>query len=276
MYKKFASLMLFALVGWSLLILACSLSPSSASSTATMESQLTGLAVGMEKTQLAFLDIASTDNAAMTQTAMPTATVNTPTPRATATRRPTSTPTFTATATETPTEAPQPVGVLNANANLRTGPGVVYAVVVSLTKGTKITVLEQDPESTWFRIEVDSTGQTGWVSISLVTFDFDVETIPVAEVIPPTPTYAPVEPTQPAVPLNFDTHIDVTNRLEVAITIYLSGPYTTSFTVQPGQTLRVDLPSGTYGFTAYAYGYNTLSGSKTWGSGDYTWEFYAS
>ena len=149
-------------------------------------------------------------------------------------------------------------------------------MVVSLTTGTKVTVLERDPDSTWFRVKVDSTGQTGWISITLVTYDFDVESIAIAEVIPPTPTFAPIEPTQPAVPLNFNTHIQVTNKLEVPITIYLTGPYSTSFTVQSRQTLQVDVPSGTYNFTTNAYGYNTLSGTKTWSASNWTWEFYAS
>jgi hypothetical protein len=276
MSNKFARLMLLAILGWSLLTLACSLSPSSVSSTATMKAQLTELSIGMEKTRLAFLDIASTENAAMTLTAMPTATVNTPTPRPTFTPTLTPTPIPTDTPTVTPTKPLPPTGVLNANGNLRSGPGVAYAVIVSLTQGTKVTVLEKDPDSTWFRVKVDSSGQTGWISINLVTFDFDIDNIAIADVIPPTPTFVPVQPTQPAAQFNFDAHIDVTNRLDVPITIYLTGTYTTSFTVQAGETLRVDLPSGTYNFTAYAYGYNALNGTKTWDAGEYTWEFYAS
>ena len=269
--------MLVAFLGWSMLSLACSLSPSSVSSTATMKAQLTQLSIGMEKTRLAFLDIASTDNAAMTLTAMPTATVNTPTPRPTFTPTLTATPVPTDTPTVTPTQPLPPTAVLNANGNLRSGPGVVYAVVVSLTTGTKVTVLEKDPDSTWFRVKVDSSDQTGWISISLLTYEFDIASIAVAEVIPPTPTFAPIEPTQPAANVNFDTHIDVTNKLGVPITISLTGAsYSTSFTVQAGETLRVDLPSGTYNFTAYAYGYNTLNGTKTWNAGEYTWEFYVS
>ncbi len=186
--------------------------------------------------------------------------------------RPSATPKPTA----TPEESLQPVGVLNANANLRSGPGVVYSVIVSLTNGTKITALERNPDSTWLRIEVDATGQLGWISKTLVTYEFNVESLPVAQVIPPTPTFAPVEPTKPAVPLTFDTHIAVTNKLNVSVTVKLTGSYTTSFTVQPGQTIQVDVPAGTYGFSAYAYGFSTLTGSKTWGAGEYTWEFYVS
>jgi hypothetical protein len=190
-------------------------------------------------------------------------------PQPTATRRTTSTP------TSPPSEEPAAVGTVKSNANLRSGPGVAYAVIVSLPKGTAITVLESNQDSTWFRVEVVSSGKTGWLSAQLVTYAFDVDSIPVARVIPPTPTYAPVEPTQPPVLLNFDTHIAVTNKLEVAITVYLTGPYKTSFTVQSGQTIQVDVPSGTYSFSAYAYGYNTLTGSKTWNAGEYDWEFYA-
>jgi len=247
----------------------------------------------MEQTQQAMLIIQNTGYAAMTQTAMPTATVNTPTPRATVTPLPTSTPPFTPTVIKTPTATPLPVAVLNANANLRSGPGVVYAVIVSLTSGTKVTVLEKDPDSTWFRVKVDSTGQTGWVSISVVNYNFDIASIAIAEVIPPTPTYAPVGPantptTVPGQPTNTptsvsqshdnDAHVFVTNYIPGPLTIEIHRPspfYDKAFVIKSGDTLEIDLPSGTYFYYASAAGYYSGTGTYTFPAGNSSWTWGA-
>jgi hypothetical protein len=276
MRLSFKHLVLLASLVSCVLLTACS--SVNAAQTATGQAQATELAAIQEQTQQSIQETAAAAMTltAMTLTAMPTAT---PRPTATPTHTPTPLPTATFTPTPLPTDTPTPdappSAVLTANANLRSGPGVAYAVVVSLTSGTTVEVLEQDPQSTWFRVQVEGSDTTGWISMSLVTYDFDINSIPVAEVIPPTPTFAPVVPTTPAEPLNYDVHIAVTNDLEVAVTVYLSGTYTTSFTVQSGQTITVDVPSGSYGYTAYAYGYSNLNGSKSWDPGDWTWEFYA-
>jgi hypothetical protein len=263
---------LFFLVflGWSLLSMGCSLTAGTPTldiaKTATNQAIETELSMKQAQTLEA---IQSTSSYHMTLTALPSAT-----PRPTKTPIPTQTATSTPLPTDTATPVPPLTAILNNNGNLRSGPGVGYTIIVSLTTGTEVEVLEKDPESGWFRVMVVDTGQFGWISIGLLTYDFDIDLIPIAEVIPPTPTYAPVQPTT-SIPDNFDVHIAITNGLDVPITIYLSGTYTTTITVQSGQTLNVDLPTGSYSYTVYAYGYNSLSGSKSWDAGEWTWDFYA-
>lgn len=249
----------------SLFALACQLTSPASTSTPTLDKTATNEALETELTidqQQTLQDIQDTMSAEDTETAMPTATpIDTPTPL------PTDTPESTATPT------PAPVATLNANANLRAGPGVVYAVVVSLTLGTEVQVIAKDTDSSWLNVTDEKSGQSGWISVTLVTYTFDLDSIPVADVIPPTPTFAPVVPDTPTASLAMNVHIAVTDSLEVPVTVYLDGPYTTSFTVGAGSTITVTIPEGTYSYTASAYGYEDLTGTKSWSAGDWTWEF---
>jgi hypothetical protein len=257
---------------------ACSLGSSNLQP--TLQAQQTDLAaLQAQQTDLATLQLQQTSQAQTRTAVMLTATARvSPTPRLTATPINTATPIPSPTLTSTETSTPSPTATVKSNANLREGPGTVYSVISSLVAGTLLNVNEIDPGYGWFKVEVDKTKAIGWVSIDLVDYAFSLGSIDIAIDIPPTPyiqptPYNPPATQAPTVALAFDAHIDVTNNLEVALTIVLSGPYYTSFTVGSGQTLRVDVPSGTYNFTATAYGYYPDTGTKTWDAGDWTWTF---
>lgn len=76
-------------------------------------------------------------------------------------------------------------------------------------------------------------------------------------------------PSRPA-----DTHITITNKLSVGLGISLTGPAAYNFYLVAGQSLKVDILSGTYNYYATATGFAPLTGTKTWAAGNFTWDFY--
>ncbi len=174
--------------------------------TAKFESKV---ALAVEETQTAQPTSTETETPTVTNTESPTASktitsspthTQTFTPTQTATASPTDTPTATATMTPTATATPKPLARVNvAWGNLRFGPGTVYGVVAKLEEGTELVPLERYEDAGWFRVEVEGSGAQGWISATIVDINLAASTLPVAEVIPPTPTAMPT-PTQ--VPTN--------------------------------------------------------------------------
>lgn len=71
-----------------------------------------------------------------------------------------------------------------------------------------------------------------------------------------------------------DTHITISNQLRADLDISLTGPATYAFFVPAGQSIKVDIISGTYTYYALAGGYAPIAGTKTWMAGSFTWDFY--
>ncbi|MBN1936460.1 MAG: protein kinase [Anaerolineae bacterium] len=102
------------------------------------------------------------------------------------------TPTRTTTPTPKKTATPAwSAQVSGENVNLRTGPGKVYPVLAVLKQGTRLTVLERTDEVDWFRVRVNETDQLGWISVTVITIEFDPNDIPAGRNIPPTPQQPP-------------------------------------------------------------------------------------
>jgi len=114
------------------------------------------------------------------------------TPTSTETPMPTNTPTPSPIPTDTPrpTDTPTPmVGTIATEAlNLRDGPGMEYAIIDRLVQGNVISIIAQDPEGDWLKVE--HKGKIGWVAKTYVEMPAEVAMIPTAE-IPPTPTVTP-------------------------------------------------------------------------------------
>jgi len=110
----------------------------------------------------------------------------TPTPRP-----PTSAPTPTpATATPSPpsaTATPKTVTVKSA-ANVRSGPGTDYAIVGKAAQGDPVQIIARNASGDWLQVALASS-TTGWMAAFLI--DDVPDNIPVAEVVPPSPTPAP-------------------------------------------------------------------------------------
>jgi hypothetical protein len=124
-------------------------------------------------------------------------------------------------ATSAPSDTPLPEGPpttqalavvrIAAPANVRSGPGLTYAILGGLNTGDTAPVSGRDASSQWFAIGYESgPNGIGWVSNLVATFDGDVQSLPVMEANepPPAATQPPAAPAPtntnpaPAAPTN--------------------------------------------------------------------------
>ena len=142
----------------------------------------------------------ATTTPAPTDTPMPTPTVtetplptDTPVPQDTPTPAPTDTPPLPPTATPTTV----PLGVTTTdNLNFRAGPSTAYASLGKLPQGTSLEVRTRLADSSWLRA-CCYQDQEGWVAAQYMQLNVSLDSIPVDESVPPTPTRAPTQPPPP-------------------------------------------------------------------------------
>jgi uncharacterized protein YraI len=93
---------------------------------------------------------------------------------------------ITETFTVTPTLC-TPNAIANTNANIRSGPGMVYGTVDAITAGTSVAVAGKNAEGTWWYITYPSvSGGHAWIAMSVVTASCVPTTLAVIAA-PPTP-----------------------------------------------------------------------------------------
>ncbi|MFO7540252.1 MAG: SH3 domain-containing protein [Chloroflexota bacterium] len=92
----------------------------------------------------------------------------------------------------TPAQRPVSVGdadaVVNAAANVRTGPGLSYGTLAGgAAPGTRVTLIGRNSDSSWLNVILPDDRE-GWILASLLTVNtnFDVASLDVIEVAPPT------------------------------------------------------------------------------------------
>lgn len=140
-----------------------------------------------------------------TKTPKPTFTptpVYTPTPIPTNTPVPTDTPAVTPTPTDTPqpTPTPMPQAIVKlADLNYRAGPSTSYASLGKLSMGYVLEVRKRTADSAWLRV-CCLNNQEGWVASQYVDLSVPMDTIPIDETVPPTPTPRPRPPTNTPAP----------------------------------------------------------------------------
>ena len=92
----------------------------------------------------------------------------------------------------TPTDAPPTItptiepldATTNAQVNVRTGPAQTNASLGLINFGSKIQIIGKDASGKWYRIAYkDVPSGTGWVTATFVTFDGDVDKIPVVDAV---------------------------------------------------------------------------------------------
>ncbi|MCB0065268.1 MAG: SH3 domain-containing protein [Caldilineaceae bacterium] len=133
-----------------------------------------------------------------TATAAPPTNTNTPRPA-----QPTSTSTpLPAVPTPTPiVVGPNQAIVTSGGLNVRSGPGLAYAIIQAIRQGTVVTVLAENTSNGWIQIQL-ADGTIGWVNGYYTTYGGNAPTaqptIPQA-----TPTYTPV-PAASATPIIYD------------------------------------------------------------------------
>jgi hypothetical protein len=141
----------------------------------------------------------------VTFTPVPTELAAVATASAAATEIPTATGTETPTPTITPTETPSPTPTTTATpfimverglVALRSGPDVMFPLVAQLGPNIPISVIEQNPEGTWYMVCCVNGGPV-WVAAAHVTVFNNVQTVRLnaATSTPPSPT-----PTFPPTP----------------------------------------------------------------------------
>lgn len=126
-----------------------------------------------------------------------------PTDAATATSVPptaTEAPAATAAAsTSSPTPEPQnPRVIADSAVNLRGGPGKAYPVIGRLAAGQEVPIIGRNESGDWWQIE-HGGAQQAWVAGTVIRVLGAIDTVAVAQNIPPVPTAAP-RPTAAAQP----------------------------------------------------------------------------
>ena len=79
--------------------------------------------------------------------------------------------------------------VVNANANVRVGPGLTYGNIAGgLNRGTKVDVIGRTSDVAWYQIIMPNGGEEGWIFATLLTLNpsLDVNGLEVVEVDPAT------------------------------------------------------------------------------------------
>ena len=176
--------------------------------------------------------------------AAPLPAVATPTPTNTPTASPTPSSTETATATATPTPTatstpvPQRCSVQVDSLNLRSGPGPAYVPPLATVSNRSVLLpLGRNDDSTWILVQVEDSGQEGWVSANPSYVACDT---PIADLPPVAPPPTPVPPTPlPVTPTPTPTPTDAA-PLQVGVSASTgSGNYVNTFGGS-GQTVYSD------------------------------------
>lgn len=188
-----------------LVLIACQIlgSPGQQDSTPVPTPDLVATEVAVQKAALATLTAQAPSPPSPTSTSTPPVT---PTG---STILPTNTP---LSPTSTPVAEIPALCTINANVNLRNGPGTAYAPPIgSIPAGTQVTPLAYSPtgypEGSWLQVQVG--GQSGWVSAQsqFISCPIDLATLPQAVVPPPPvvvvqPSPLPTRPVYEVLPVD--------------------------------------------------------------------------
>ena len=69
-----------------------------------------------------------------------------------------------------------------ANLNVRSGPGMDYAIIDSLSTGSEVSVTYRNGDSTWALVGMDN-GEQGWVSSSYIELESPIEGLPMSDFV---------------------------------------------------------------------------------------------
>jgi uncharacterized protein YraI len=221
----------------------------------------------------------------------------TPTPRI-VTRTPTK--------TDPPATPAEVAGVLvpvASETNLREGPGTSYSVLAVLSKGATVGLMARTADGVWLMVWEPEGEIQGWVNVMLLSAkQADVDALPVADSASdigsvawstqtprptatrtPTPTRKPSStptrrptsiptrrPTLTSAPV-LNVTVEVENLTSTSLTCNLTGPIRRSVTVPSMGTSSVYLAEGMYTYTCSGSGYEDLTGTKWYSSGEWTW-----
>lgn len=102
-----------------------------------------------------------------------------------------------------PTAAPNATGdaTVNADANVRQGPGLNYAILTGATRGTAVTLLGRNTAATWFQVRLPGQ-EEGWILGTLLDLDPAVNALALPAIpVPPPAGGSSAAPLPPAAPV---------------------------------------------------------------------------
>jgi SH3-like domain-containing protein len=135
-----------------------------------------------------------------TATPSPTAVPPTDTPLPTAAASPQETLTLTSVPTATVGPSPGKPQIVTGQAiNGYSGPGDRYARAGRTAAGQTLNIVARNPEGTWWQVCCVG-GEDVWIKAALVEVQGSADSVPVATVVPPTPTATPTRTRRPPTP----------------------------------------------------------------------------
>jgi len=163
--------------------------------------------------------------------------------------------------------------ITTAKVKLREGPGTQFKQLATIPSNTTLTAIGRNAKGTWLQVRYNDL--TGWVSVRFLKWQGNINTLADVNAPPPQPTAQPSSPSGGADPAQGSVTVNVHNKLSVGLTLHLRGPATYSVSLAAGQSTTISVVPGDYTFSAFAPGFSTLTGSKSWGSGgSYDWDFF--
>lgn len=75
-------------------------------------------------------------------------------------------------------EAPTTVVVNTTNLNMRSGPSTLFQILATYREGSELEVTGRTPGSDWVKV-TGADGFTGWMAVSLLNFNGDLQSLPV-------------------------------------------------------------------------------------------------
>ena len=141
--------------------------------------------------------------------------------------------------------------VIRRWANMHSGPGVTYSLIMSLERDFGMDLLGRNPDATWVQVRLPD-GQQGWVSALSIEASVSISDLPVTSslVITPTPGELPGAPTAYAVagPLEVRSGPGADYRLIVVSAISRDQGLSLLGRNAEGSWVEVRLPDGSLGW----------------------------
>lgn len=141
--------------------------------------------------------------------------------------------------------------IIRRRANMHSGPGVTYGLIMSLERDFSLDLLGRNPDATWVQVRLPD-GQQGWVNAQSIEASVPISDLPVTSslVITPTPGELPGAPTAYAVagPLEVRSGPGADYRLIVVSAISRDQGLSLLGRNAEGSWVEVRLPDGSLGW----------------------------
>jgi hypothetical protein len=139
--------------------------------------------------------------------------------------------------------------IIGDSVNIRTGPGLGYAVITSFPSGKELQIVGKNENCSWLLINLPNKG-TGWIKVDLLNHSVKCSQLLIYTVAIPLPTDLNMTPT----PINcYENLVQVTivNNTNKDVTLTLRGSCEYSYTIHVGKT-PISIVPGNYLYVVWA------------------------